>query len=340
MPPDTAAGALSGPRPARDHRRRRGVDARVVAPGRRGRRHRVGRYAPGAQRHAAPGRRARRRRGGCRRDAPGSRSPSAPTAGATWPLEAHLISPWGTWEWIGPAALGARAAARGTVELGFDVAPPAVGGARRVVGADPGRLRGTACLLARGEGDGPMTMSPRPSPARRCCVSPRSTPAKTGCADRRLASSLPRRDTSEGRQLRRWLTQLLVTERVVAGEAETRRLTADGAPSRGRAAAGHHGPAGDRQRRGLGACRSAGQGAVRRASPRPSTSPMPTCTTTRERNPLRFGSTAEIADHLRGAARRRAFRLWLDARCAEVVQLAPGYEHPGDPRQPDNTHRH
>jgi alpha-mannosidase len=40
-------------------------------------------------------------------------------------LEAHLISPWGTWEWIAPAALGAVVPARGTVELGFDVAPPA-----------------------------------------------------------------------------------------------------------------------------------------------------------------------------------------------------------------------
>jgi alpha-mannosidase len=39
-------------------------------------------------------------------------------------LEAHLISPWGTWEWIGPAALGAVLPARGTVELGFDVSPP------------------------------------------------------------------------------------------------------------------------------------------------------------------------------------------------------------------------
>ena len=47
-----------------------------------------------------------------------------------------------------------------------------------------------------------------------------------------------------------------------------------------------------------------------------------------------------IVEHLRGAARRRAFRLWLDARRAELVRLAPGYEHPGDPRQPDNTHRH
>ncbi len=40
-------------------------------------------------------------------------------------LEAHLISPWGTWEWAGPAALGAVLPARGTVELGFDLTPPA-----------------------------------------------------------------------------------------------------------------------------------------------------------------------------------------------------------------------
>ena len=40
-------------------------------------------------------------------------------------LEAHLISPWGTWEWIGPAAQGAVLPAGGRVELGFDVSPPA-----------------------------------------------------------------------------------------------------------------------------------------------------------------------------------------------------------------------
>ena len=40
-------------------------------------------------------------------------------------LEAHLISPWGTWEWIGPAAVGAVLPAGGTVDLSFDVAPPA-----------------------------------------------------------------------------------------------------------------------------------------------------------------------------------------------------------------------
>ncbi len=47
------------------------------------------------------------------------------SAGADLSLEAHLISPWGTWEWIGPAAVGAVLPARGTVELGFDVTPPA-----------------------------------------------------------------------------------------------------------------------------------------------------------------------------------------------------------------------
>lgn len=40
-------------------------------------------------------------------------------------LEAHLISPWDTWEWLGPAAQGAVLPARGAVKLGFDVAPPA-----------------------------------------------------------------------------------------------------------------------------------------------------------------------------------------------------------------------
>jgi alpha-mannosidase len=39
-------------------------------------------------------------------------------------VEAHLISPWGTWEWMGPGVSGVELRARGTVELGFDVAPP------------------------------------------------------------------------------------------------------------------------------------------------------------------------------------------------------------------------
>jgi [acyl-carrier-protein] S-malonyltransferase len=46
----------------------------------------------------------------------------------------------------------------------------------------------------------------------------------------RLASALPVAGTSEGRQLRRWLTQLIVTERVVAVESAARGVSTDGAP--------------------------------------------------------------------------------------------------------------
>jgi [acyl-carrier-protein] S-malonyltransferase len=48
----------------------------------------------------------------------------------------------------------------------------------------------------------------------------------------------------------------------------------------------------------------------------------------------------EIARRLLAGVRRRAFIAWLDGKSAELVRLAPGYEHPGDPSQPDNTHRH
>ena len=46
-------------------------------------------------------------------------------AGADLAVEAHLISPWGPWEWIGPAAVGAVVPARGSAELTFEVSPPA-----------------------------------------------------------------------------------------------------------------------------------------------------------------------------------------------------------------------
>lgn len=39
-------------------------------------------------------------------------------------VEAHLVSPWGTWEWVGPPAQGAVVPAGGHVELSFDVVPP------------------------------------------------------------------------------------------------------------------------------------------------------------------------------------------------------------------------
>lgn len=39
-------------------------------------------------------------------------------------------------------------------------------------------------------------------------------------------------------------------------------------------------------------------------------------------------------------AQLRAFTIWLERRRHESLTVATGFEHPGDPRQPDNTHRH
>jgi [acyl-carrier-protein] S-malonyltransferase len=155
----------------------------------------------------------------------------------------------------------------------------------------------------------------------------------------RSASSLPRPGTSEGRQLRRWLTQLLVTERVVAAEAAARGLTADGAPSEDDLLPDMT------VRLEIGSvAASVLSDPLARALFVDVTADVDVSDDAVDdyaaRNPRRFTDITDVAAHLRAAAQRRAFRLWLDARCAALVELAPGYEHPGDPRQPDNTHRH
>ena len=157
-------------------------------------------------------------------------------------------------------------------------------------------------------------------------------------------SALPRAGTSEGRQLRRWLTQLLVTERVVAHEAAalgvavtvdtpvesevlpdlTARLEIGSIAAAVLAAP---------LARALYARVTAGVDVEHSA-----------VADYLRRNPGRFAGHLEpesaVAEMLRGAARRRAFRIWLGQRRGALVWLAPGYEHPGDPRQPDNIHRH
>lgn len=173
----------------------------------------------------------------------------------------------------------------------------------------------------------------------------------------RLAAALPSPGTSEGRQLRRWLTQLLVTERVIAAEA--RGLTAENAPTEedlmpdtvarmelGSVAAS--------------VLESASARALFVEVTEAVRVPDADVADYHARNPGRFAPVETVAggwrrpgapppldavrsavtEHLTAAARRREFRRWLDARVADVVELAPGYEHPGDPRQPDNTHRH
>ncbi len=173
----------------------------------------------------------------------------------------------------------------------------------------------------------------------------------------RREHALPRPGSSEARQLRRWLTQVLVAERVVAmWEGPVDLDTAPGEDDLlpdtvARMEVGSVAAATLADRRGR-AVFAAVTGGVR--------VPEAAVADYHERNPLRFSSSrhdaggwrrapdparlddvrAEIAAHLLAAAHRREYRRWLDARCAELVTLAPGYEHPGDPRQPDNTHRH
>ena len=67
----------------------------------------------------------------------------------------------------------------------------------------------------------------------RCSGAGRRGRRARSAAARRLAGALRcrMRGTSEGRQLRRWLTQLIVTERVVAAEAAARGVSADDAPA-------------------------------------------------------------------------------------------------------------
>ena len=159
-------------------------------------------------------------------------------------------------------------------------------------------------------------------------------------------AALPRPDTSEGRQLRRWLTQLLVTERVVIREADALGISVTDST-----------PGADAVLPDLTARLEIGSIAaavladpLARAVYAYVTADVDidedTVIDYHRRNPRRFPSDSEadamrkIAEMLRGAARRRAFRLWLDQRRAALVWLAPGYEHPGDPRQPDNIHRH
>jgi [acyl-carrier-protein] S-malonyltransferase len=174
----------------------------------------------------------------------------------------------------------------------------------------------------------------------------------------RLASALPREGTSEGRQLRRWLTQLLVTERVVAAEAAARGLTTDGAPAEDELLP----DVAARLEIGSVAA-SALEDPMGRALYAHVTADVQIhdadVADYHARNPFRFAEPATtggwhqpatapaladvrpaITENLLAAARRRSFRVWLDARRATLVELAPGYEHPGDPRQPDNTHRH
>ncbi|OLF18247.1 hypothetical protein BU204_06690 [Actinophytocola xanthii] len=228
-----------------------------------------------------------------------------------------------------------------------------------------------------------------------------------------IAAVLPRAGTSEGRQLRRWLVQVLVTERVVREEAAARMLYAERPPALaalapdsaallglGSVAADvltryplarkvfaaitadvavseedvarywaanpeafreperrvvRHAlgdvPLDSRPARVVrrGELSGALGEAVFAAAPGETVGPLSDAigrhtVLVLEVRPARVRGLdeagAEIGRRLLLGARRRAFTAWLDRRLADRVTLVEGFEHPGDPRQPDNTHRH
>jgi len=155
------------------------------------------------------------------------------------------------------------------------------------------------------------------------------------------AARLPHPSTMEGRNLRRWLTQALVTEAVVEHEATLRGLSASSSSATfSRSAALRTG--------GVAAAVLAAHPlarALQEAVTGSVTVPEETVVDYHRRNRDHYPGTLategdRIAVLLLDQARERHFARWLDERCAALVRLASGYEHPADPAQPDYAHHH
>ena len=151
------------------------------------------------------------------------------------------------------------------------------------------------------------------------------------------AGSLPVPDSREGRQLRRWVAQVAVVERVCEGEVAARgegwapselgALTKADAAALGSivAAAWTNNPAVPRAAALVTRDVTVAPELLRRAAARSVTDD---------------GGTAWTADALIASARMEAFARWLARATHERVRLEEGFEHPGDAMQPDNLHEH
>ena len=154
------------------------------------------------------------------------------------------------------------------------------------------------------------------------------------------AARLPADGTPDGRQLRRWVTQRVVLRRLLDHEAAARGLTPPDADD----------PRWDPALVGSAAADVLATSPVARAVYRAVTAdlavPEADVRDHYDRNLDRYGHLpyarartlveAAVVEH----RRQRTFARWLDAQAATRIRLAPGYEHPADPRQPDATHRH
>lgn len=157
---------------------------------------------------------------------------------------------------------------------------------------------------------------------------------------RDLASALPFADSREGRQLRRWVTQVAVVERLCRAEIEARPTP----PSGPNAAFGSTITGAEAAALGsIVAAAWAAEPAVAAAAARV-TADLALSPEERHRaQRLATGSAGmpvwSVAE-LTASARIEAFSRWLAAATHTRVRLEAGYEHPGDSAQPDNVHQH
>lgn len=158
------------------------------------------------------------------------------------------------------------------------------------------------------------------------------------------AGRLPQPGTAEARNLRRWLAQAVTTEAVVEHEAHCRGIVPD-----------PHDPppppvtmAEALQSGGVIAAILATQ-PLARALRRAVVGDVVITDEevhayflrNRDRHPAPYAQVREqIRSELAEVAQRHRFTRWLDERCAQLVRLLPGFEHPADPHHADATHRH
>ena len=159
-----------------------------------------------------------------------------------------------------------------------------------------------------------------------------------------LASRLPPEGTPQGRNLRRWLVQVLTVEELVVQQAAVYDVVCepcDGGP----------GPVTLAEALRAGGVTAAVLAAnpLARALHRTIVAdidvPEPEVRDYYERNRDRHVGPFEqeesaIRRCLLDAAQERAFSQWLDRLIARTVRLEHGFEHPADPRQPDSDHHH